>query len=101
MSGRCVFIGDALSAAGYRLAGAHCCTPAKTEVTALLRRLCVDDDVALVMITAEYAAALPTQMLASALAEQRPPLLVVGDIRGRVEPDDQIATLKRQLGLAE
>jgi vacuolar-type H+-ATPase subunit F/Vma7 len=101
MAGRCVFIGDVVSAAGYRLAGADCRTPAVADTSALLSRLAGDAGVGLVILTAEYAAALPAAQLEAAIAKQRPPLLVVADIRGRQAPADHTAALKRQLGLAE
>lgn len=101
MAGRCVFVGDALSAAGWRLAGAACRVPALADTPALVRRLRADADVALIVITAEQAAALPAALLEAAIAEQRPPFLVVADIRGQRAPPDHMAALKRQLGLAE
>ncbi|WP_058557150.1 hypothetical protein [Thiohalocapsa sp. ML1] len=101
MAGRCVFIGDAVSAAGWRLAGADCHTPAAADTPALVKRLRADADVALVVITAAQAAALPAAQRDTAIAEQRPPMLVVADILGHVVPPDRMAALKRQLGLAE
>lgn len=96
---RCVFIGDELSAAGYRLAGADCLTPAPDEVAAAFERSRAE--AGLVMITAALACALPAERLAAALREQRPLTLVVPDIRGREKPADPTAVLKRQLGLSE
>jgi vacuolar-type H+-ATPase subunit F/Vma7 len=101
MASRCVFIGDELSAAGWRLAGAECHTPALPETAALLRALRQARQPALILISAEYAAALPGALRDEALAAQRPPFVVVADVRGRVEPPDLTAALKRQLGLAE
>ncbi|MCG6940246.1 MAG: V-type ATP synthase subunit F [Thiohalocapsa sp.] len=105
MAARCVFIGDELSAAGWRLAGADCRTPAPAETPDLLRALLRtardEAPVGLILITAEYAAALPQALLEEALAAQRPPCVVVADARGRVAPADLTAALKRQLGLAE
>ncbi len=104
MAARCVFIGDELSAAGWRLAGADCHRPALADTPELLRAmrrtLGCDDEPGLILITAEYAAALPPALLAEALAAQCPPCVVVPDTRGRVAPEDLTATLKRQLGLA-
>lgn len=98
---RCVFIGDAVSAAGWRLAGADCRTPAEPKVAALLRELRRDAGVGLIILTAETAAALPAALRQEALSTQRPPCVVVADARGRLEPADLTAALKRQLGLAE
>lgn len=101
VASRCVFVGDAVSAAGWRLAGADCRTPAQPEVAALLRELRRDAGVGLIILTAETAAALPAPLRAEALAAQRPPCVVVADARGRMAPADLTAALKRQLGLAE
>ena len=101
MSGRCVFIGDGVSAAGWRLAGAHCHVPPAAEVPTLLKGLRADADVALIVISAECAAALPAAQLELAIAEQRPAFMVVADIRGEHAPPDRMAALKKQLGLAE
>jgi vacuolar-type H+-ATPase subunit F/Vma7 len=95
----CVFIGDEVSAAGFRLAGVTCYTPVAAEVTALLQRL--RGEAGLILITAEYAAHVPERLLAEAQREQHPLLLVIADIRDRVVPADVTSALKRQLGLAE
>ena len=101
MAARCVFIGDEVSAAGWRLAGADCRTPAPAEMPALLQTLRGDGRLGLLVITAEYAAKLPKPLLDEALAAQRPPCVVVPDARGRQAPRDLAAALKRQLGLVE
>jgi vacuolar-type H+-ATPase subunit F/Vma7 len=101
MGGRCVFVGDELSAAGYRLAGAECHSPTLPELPGLVRRLREDDALALLLITAEFAARLPQAELANALAAQRPAMLVIRDIRGRMPPRDTTGSIRRQLGLGE
>ena len=101
MPSRCVFIGDELSAAGWRLAGADCHTPPAGKLLELLRALRGDEQVGLILITAEYARELPQALLAEVLAAQCPRCVVVADVRGRVAPPDLTAALKRQLGLAE
>lgn len=98
---RCVFLGDAVSAAGWRLAGADCRTPTPAEVAVLLRGLRREVDVGLLVITAELAAELPAALRDEALAAQRPPCVVVADARGRVAPEDLATASRRQLGLAE
>lgn len=99
MSGRCVFIGDEVSAAGFRLAGLDCPPTVEADIAVLFRQ--ARERAGLIIITAELAARLPAGLLAGALREQRPPTVVVGDIRGRAPPPDPAAALKRQLGLAE
>lgn len=95
----CVFIGDEVSAAGFRLAGLACHTPAPEQVAALFQH--ARGEAGLILITAEYAAHVPEGLLAEAQREQRPLLLVIADIRGRLPPVDIVSALKRQLGLAE
>jgi vacuolar-type H+-ATPase subunit F/Vma7 len=95
----CVFIGDELSAAGYRLAGVECLAPSLTEIEQMLRA--PDPDLGLLMMTAEQAERLPAALFTRARRRQRPALILVPDIRGQHPPADLTASLKRQLGLAE
>lgn len=99
MAGDCVFLGDEVSAAGFRLAGVDCPPTTDAEIPALFRDALARGG--LVLITAELAGQLPAELLAGALRAQRPPILVVGDMRGRRAPPDLAAALKRQLGLAQ
>ena len=99
MENPCLFIGDEVSAAGFRLAGVTSHTPAVAEVAALFQRL--RGEAGLLLITAEYAGHVPEHLLAEAQREQQPLLLVIADIRDRVVPADITSALKRQLGLAE
>lgn len=99
MTRACVFIGDEASAVGYRLAGVQCHTPPPAQAGALFRRL--REEAGLILLTAEFAAYLQGSLLAAALREQRPPTLVIADIRGHRQPADIAEALKRQLGLAE
>jgi vacuolar-type H+-ATPase subunit F/Vma7 len=101
MASHCVFIGDAISAAAWRLAGADCRTPALQAVAALLRTLQQEPRPDLILISADYAAAVPPAQRDALLAAQAPRCLVIADGRGRSEPADRTAALKRQLGLAE
>jgi vacuolar-type H+-ATPase subunit F/Vma7 len=94
-----MMIADEVTAVGFRLAGVDCHTPALEALPALFERLRAQ--AGLLLISAEMAAHLPAPALAQALSEQRPPLLVIPDIRGRVRPADLSALLRRQLGLAE
>jgi vacuolar-type H+-ATPase subunit F/Vma7 len=107
MSGQCVLIGDEVTAAGFRLAGVDCRVPEGAgdgPVGAKAVQRLLDDvgaQAGLILITAELAGALPDAVLADLLAQQRPPMLVIGDIRGRHRPADLTIALKRQLGLSE
>lgn len=94
-----VFIGDPVTAAGYRLAGARIEVPAPGTEAAALERARGDSD--LVLITAEAAARIPAKSLGQAVRSQDCLVLVVRDARSRVAPPDQTGTLRRQLGLTE
>ena len=99
MTGRCCFIGDEVTAAGLRLAGADVYQPRPGETTALFQRL--RTEATMILLDAGTAAALPSIVLAKALREQRPLVQVIPDLRGRHAPVDVVAALKRQLGLAD
>lgn len=92
-----VFIGDEVTAAGYRLAGARTLAPrhstvAKTFANAL-------NDAPLIFITAAFAAELPDGLLDHALRAADPLVLVVPDAANRVSPPDLDAQVARTLGI--
>lgn len=92
-----VFIGDEVSAAGFRLAGARIDVPApgkEVEVFEAARR-----EARLVLLTAQVAACLPPTLLSRALIAARPLLLVVPDIRARRQPPDLSHLVRAQLGI--
>jgi len=95
----CAFMGDEVSSAGFRLAGADVHVPVADEAEALFRRLLGESQ--LILITAEVAAWLPADLLARALRGHHPLILVIPDVRGRVQPLDLSSLLRRQLGMAE
>jgi vacuolar-type H+-ATPase subunit F/Vma7 len=96
---RCAFVGDEVSAVGFRLTGIAVYAPAPAEVAALFRTLCREQE--LILITAEMAQQLPTDLLQRQLRARRPLLLVIDDVRGRHPPVDLAEQLRRQLGMAE
>lgn len=91
------FIGDEVSAAGYRLAGAEAYVPAAGEEAAVFAA--ARGRAALVLVTAECAARLPPAELHQALAAVRPLTLIVPDVRGRVAPADLGRLVRQQLGM--
>jgi len=95
----CAFIGDEVSAAGFRLAGVEVHVPAAHEAETLFRRLLGETQ--LILITAEAAAWLSADLLARTLQAPHPLILVIPDLRGRVAPPDLSSILRRQLGMAE
>jgi vacuolar-type H+-ATPase subunit F/Vma7 len=95
----CFFIGDEVTAAGFRLAGVTVHVPPPEQVKSLFNRLLTEAE--LILITAEYADRVPARTLQAAQLRSRPPVLVMPDIRRRSEPPDRSAALRRQLGMAE
>lgn len=94
-----IFLGDEVSAAGYRLAGARVRVPPAGQEASFLdgaRR-----EAELVLITAECASRIPAPVLRQAVAAPMPLVLVVPDMLGRTEPPDLAARLLVQLGIAE
>ena len=92
-----VFIGDEVTAAGYRLAGARALTAqhetvAKTFASAL-------DDAELIFITAAFAAELPDGILDDAVRAASPLVLVVPDSASHIVPPDLDAEVARVLGI--
>jgi vacuolar-type H+-ATPase subunit F/Vma7 len=91
------FIGDEVSAAGYRLAGAAAYVPAAGEEAVVFAA--ARAHAALVLLTAEYAARIPAAELHQALAAIRPLTLVVPDVREHVRPPDLGKLVRQQLGM--
>ncbi len=95
----CAFLGDELTALGFRLAGVECHTPGPEGALALFGRL--SREVQVLLISAAVAADLPPDLLRRAQMAERPLLLVIGDVRNTVPPPDRVAAVRRQLGMAE
>lgn len=97
MTGRVVFIGDEVTAAGFRLAGIDTVTPAADRATEVFQRS--RRTAALVYLTPDVANALPASVLDGALRDLDPPVLVIPDIRRRHEVPDIPARILGLLGL--
>jgi vacuolar-type H+-ATPase subunit F/Vma7 len=94
-----VFIGDEVTAAGYRLAGADVRVPAAAAETAVLREALRGHD--LVLITAEVAERIDPGLLKSLLASPHPVVMLVPDARGAAPLPDLAAQVRSQLGIGE
>jgi vacuolar-type H+-ATPase subunit F/Vma7 len=92
-----IFIGDELSAAGYRLAGALVRVPDPGEEAAALEWASTAAE--LVLVSAECAAQIPRKQLDAALSRMSPLVLVVPDACGESRPEDIAASIRRQLGM--
>jgi vacuolar-type H+-ATPase subunit F/Vma7 len=94
-----VFIGDEVSASGYRLAGLRVRVPAADELLAAVTAAC--DDASLVLLGAGVAQQLPAAQLEQLLASVSPPVVVVPDVRGHSRLADLPTRLRQQLGVLE
>ena len=92
-----VYLGDEVSAAGYRLAGAMVRTPPAGDETAALAW--ARAQASLVLVSAPVAAGIAAGALRAALAALTPLVLIVPDLRGEVPLPDLAARLRAQLGL--
>lgn len=92
-----VYLGDEVSAAGWRLAGAQVHTPAAGEEMAALER--ARAQAPLVLLSAALAARLGQARLRPALLALAPLVLVVPDLQGGTPLPDLAARLRTQLGL--
>ena len=94
-----VYIGDEVSAAGFRLAGLQVITPPPGDILAAIRRAC--EQAPLVLISAESARHLEAAALDELLAGMTPPVAVVPDVHGNAPMPDLATRLRKQLGVLE
>jgi vacuolar-type H+-ATPase subunit F/Vma7 len=94
---RVVYLGDELSAAGWRLAGIDAPEAAPGHETAALESAL--RSAALVLVSAALAARIDGVTLRRALAALAPLVLVVPDPQGEAPLPDLAARLRLQLGL--
>ena len=92
-----VYLGDELSAAGWRLAGVEARVVAPGAVAAALEA--ARAQAPLVLLSAALAVHLPAATLRAALAATTPLVVVLPDPQGAVEAPDLAARVRRQLGL--
>ena len=92
-----LYLGDVVSAAGYRLAGARVHTPrAGAETTALAW---ARSHSPLVLVSSAVAAAIADTELREALAAPAPLVVIVPDLQGVAPLPDLATRLRAQLGL--
>lgn len=93
------FIGDAVSAAGYRLCGVETHIAGPDNAMKLIRASC--ERAALVLISSSIVPWIRRPDLDALLANIRPPVLVVPDVRGLETAPDIESLVNKQLGLLE
>ncbi|MDH3532751.1 MAG: hypothetical protein OEO82_07460 [Gammaproteobacteria bacterium] len=94
-----VFIGDEVTAAGYRLAGARVVVPAAGQVEAAFAAALAATE--LLLITAACAAELSASRLERAMQSADPLLLIVPDAAALAAPADLSQRVDRVLGLEQ
>ena len=94
-----VYIGDEVSACGYRLAGLETHVPTASNLIAELEGII--RNAALVLLSAEIAGRLPDDQRERLLARIKPPVVVVPDVRGHAQLTDMSTRLRKQLGVLE
>ena len=94
-----VFIGDEVTAIGFRLAGVRVRTPLREELASVVAW--AQRNSLLILITAEYIAMLDAELQQELLAQQQPPVAVVPDIRAKIPVHDLATHLRSQLGVLE
>lgn len=92
-----IFIGDEVTAAGFRLAGVTSYAPARDTLPTLLAE--VAQTSAVIAMTAECAAWLPDRDLAALELADTPLLAIVPDARGAVAAPGMGAAVRRTLGI--
>ena len=92
-----IYLGDEVTAAGYRLAGVQVRVPAPGEAGAAFDEACAQAP--LVLVSAAVAARIDATRLRSALMALQPLVLIVPDARGEVPRPDLAARLRGQLGM--
>jgi len=92
-----VYLGDEVTAAGFRLAGLRAHVPAPGEESAALASACAD--ARLVLLSAAVAARIAEPELRAARAALSPLVLVVPDLAGLTPVPDLALRLRKQLGL--
>ncbi len=93
------YIGDEVSAAGFRLAGARVIVPAAGDETLSLAS--ARQSATLILVAADVATRIATRDLASAQAALKPLTLIVPDLREEIPLTDLATRLRQQLGLED
>ncbi len=93
-----LFVGDAISATGWRLAGVQTRVPDPGQEAEWLTRLCAPPT-QLVLLTAAVAQTLPAPLQQRLFALASPLVLVVPDVQERVAMPDLADGVRRQLGV--
>jgi vacuolar-type H+-ATPase subunit F/Vma7 len=92
-----IYLGDEVTAAGYRLAGVQVRVPDLRDADAAFEQ--ARAQAPLVLVSAAVAARIDAAQLRAALMALQPLVLIVPDARGGVPRPDLAARLRGQLGM--
>jgi len=95
---RVYYIGDEVTAAGYRLAGAEVRVPVPSEAGEVFRRAC-SDGVDVILLSAALAPQIDSGELSAALIAEAPLVAIVPDAFGRCPPPDIARDVRLALGI--
>jgi vacuolar-type H+-ATPase subunit F/Vma7 len=98
-AGAAIFIGDELTAAGFRLTGMATVVPEPEAAGEALEQ--ARQQAALVIMTADLARNVPAAQLEAALIATAPTLAIVPDVCFRTPVPDLARRLRRALGIEE
>lgn len=93
------FIGDEVSAAGYRMCGVDVHVAGPDDALQLIRQAC--ERASLVLVASSTAQAIRADALEELMAVISPPVLVVPDVRGLADVPDIASRIYKQLGMLE
>lgn len=99
MTLRAVFIGDEVTAAGFRLVGMDVELPVPGRETQALESAVRRAD--LIVLTAPVAQRIPDQVLKAHLRHMQPLIIVLPKLAGEVEPANLAAQIRKRLGIGE
>ncbi len=95
----CAFIGDEITATGFRLAGVQVYTPAAGETTGLFQKLM--GTCGFIILSAAAARRLPPQLPRQCAQRCGPLVLQVPDAAHRSSPPDLGRQIRNRLGMHE
>ncbi len=95
----CAFIGDEITASGFRLAGVQVHTPVAEETTGLFRKLM--GTCGFIILSAAAAQRLPPQLLQQCAERGSPLVLQVPDATHQSIPRDLSRQIRERLGMHE
>lgn len=93
------YIGDEISAAGYRLCGVDVRIADRHNALSLIHQAC--KSASLVLVGSSTAQILPATELELLMSNITPPVLVVPDIAGTQTVPDITTLIRKQLGMLE